>query len=458
MNKKGIFGLFLFLMSMSLAYGQMAWQTQFYQDVSGQHQLHPRFKTDTIFHSVGQDLSASLDLRAETKQAKIVFSAAGMGSYFSNSLSFSDLSSVNSGVRTIDFDLTRGQTQAQNFLAFESQLNLLHIDYRLGKGFLRGGYTYRTLGNLEVSEAFFGLLSDGNEPFIGSQVSLSPEISLLNYHQIYLGYNYQTSNLSLSVQFKYLAGVGHLLSTEDTNLELSFSDDIFQFSSSLFADVQSSRIFRYQGFDNVSFEHSAFDFILRDNHGYALDFGANYQGSNGFRIFFNLYDLGSISWTNLTRSYTSDNETRSFNGLDLSALIDSDVSFEVEDSLSAFLDLEEDLSNYSASVPSQLVLGFEYQLSDRDRLGLVVNSSGLTGGALSDVLYGISLSGIREFSSKLKAGVSYTFARGVHGIGVNASYSIGKLNLVIAADHVPGLVLFNNSRMISLRGGASLAF
>jgi len=449
-----LYVLLIVLFNISSCLGQHAWNTLLYNQVSGQHQLHYQFERDTssLFQLDLDEVIIDSTLMQDRK--KLVLSTGGMGTFFGNSLSLDDLSYIEDGIRYIDFDLSKEKVKQANIFGFESQINFLHFDYRLGRGAIRGGYTYRTFGNIDFDQEFFTLLSDGNEPFIGNTVEIGPKVQVANYHQFYLGYSGNMDGLSYTLQAKFLSGVSHLES-DQSSIILSVSDDIYQLTFSNFYRIQTSKILKYNEIDDTELNFSTLDFSkpFKGNYGLGFDFGLAYTFDDDHRLFINAFDVGSISWTNLSRTYTSEGEI-SYEGLDIVAYLDADDSVALADSLRALLEVSEDLSNYSATIPTQVVLGVDYKLSEANSLSLIVAGASLAGGTQLMT----SLSGRRKFSNKLEAGLSYTYVNGVHGVGLNGLISLGKIKIVFATDHVPAVFNITGSRMTNARGGLSLAF
>jgi len=441
------------LFSSSDCLSQHAWNTLLYNQVSGQQQLHYDYRVDTSYLSIESN-EIIFDSLSTHKRTKLTISTGGMGAYFGNSLSFDDLSYEEDNIRYIDFDLSNDKVKDSNIFGFDSQINFFHIDYRLGSGFLRGGYSFRTFGNIDFDREFFSLLADGNEPFIGRTIEIGPQLELANYHQFYLGYSGSSNGFGYTVQAKFLSGASHLKS-DQSSIILTTSEDIYQLSFSNAYKLQTSKILKYNEIDDTEFQFTSFDLSkpFKGNYGFGFDIGLSYLFDDKHRLFFNAYDIGSITWTNQSRAYSSEGEIN-YDGLDIVDYFGSDDTVELADSLRALLEVTEELTDYSATLASQFVVGFDYQLSEVNNVSLLVASSTLAG--RNQIM--MSLAGRRTFSEKITGGLSYTFASGVHGIGINGMISLGKIKLVLATDHVPAIFNLNGSKMTNARAGLSLAF
>ena len=416
------------LMSTSLS-AQSSWATLLYSEGSGQYQFATDIDTST----------------------RVTVSTGGISSFFSNSISLNDISTVEGNVRTIDFDIAKGKIKSNNDILTETNLDLIHIDYRLRNGYLRGGYGYRSFVQIGFNEGLFNLIADGNEQYIGQSVSFGPELHMGNFNQIYLGYQGTRGSLSYTIQGKFLSGLGHL-QTNQSSLVLETSDDIYQVKFINNYELQTSRILKYNSVEDVAVQFSNLTFSkpFKGNYGYGFDFGLSYKTKKGHRFFANIYDVGTIHWTNLTRTYSTSG-TVSYEGLDVVDFFNSGDNISVIDSLRSLLEVDETLDNFSSTLPMQFVLGLDYQFKNKTSFSLIFSGTEKT----NSNAFLVGLFARKKFSKRITVGISYAYIEGIHAVGVHGALKIGSLRIIAATDQLPSIFRIASSRIASGRIGVS---
>jgi len=402
-----------------------------FDDVSGMYQLSPKIDTSS----------------------KLTISTTAGVSYLSNSINLGDISTKENGIRLIDFGLGHESLKANNYFNYQNDLNFLHLDYKLSNSsILRFGLNYKSRVQADYTRELFQLLGDGNEQFVGETIPIGAKAHLVAMHQIYLGLQKRVSNFDFTVQLKFISGLNHFRTT-NSDISLSTSDDIYQVALASEFNVVTSKALKYNDVDDLSFEFNSIDFSnpFKNNFGYAIDLGVKYHFNKNSFIFINAYDLGSVKWSNLTRTYAS-NVNTDYEGLDVAEYFETEDEVLLIDSLRSLLQIEETLEDYSSSLSRTIAAGVQYGINDHWTGTLNVSLLDIAG---SNTMY-FTLGSQRQLTEQLILGATYSYFGGSHSAGLNIGYRpIPYLSLRFSTDSFRSLLSTVDSSVTTYYLGAS---
>ena len=195
----------------------------------------------------------------------------------------------------------------------------------------------------------------------------------------------------------------------------------------------------------------AFDNFLKNNGGWAFDFGASIELGDRLELSLGVVDIGGMDWDVDPKIYTS-NQIQTFDGIDVSEYISSDEEFVILDSIEALLDLTETNEVFSTTLPSKIYLGGKFKLNDMWSFGALIQSNG-TGDRRANV---IVFNGTARFSKFLSVGALYSFkSSNLSNIGLNVSMCAGPITGFLSTDNIFRIGSFK-STFSNLRAGLSI--
>ena len=370
--------------------------------------------------------------------------ASGLGFDFStNGPSISDIT-----VKNPDGGLI---VSASNAIPAMNEINDLFghtsvntIDVSINTSFLRisAGHAWKAQAWMEYTKDLGEFVTNGNAAFVGETLNLGPQLDYINYNEVYLGLQKSFGGLSIGARIKRLSGV-ESIRTENSQVDLTTSDDIYQLTLTSDYELRSSRAFNYEDIRNFSLdvENFSFDNFMSNNGGWAFDFGASLDVGDKLELSLGVVDVGSINWDVDPKIFRS-NEVQHFDGIDVSQYITSDEEFVILDSLEALLDLEESQEEFSTTLPAKIYLGGRLKISDSWSVGALIQSNG-SGDRRANV---IALNGTIKLNKFLSAGVLYSIKNGdPANIGLHTAFNLGPVVAFLSSDNVINFGSFNST-------------
>jgi long-subunit fatty acid transport protein len=202
-------------------------------------------------------------------------------------------------------------------------------------------------------------------------------------------------------------------------------------------ELETSKVLKYNDVDDLTFDFNALDFSnpFKNNYGLAIDIGLEYSLSDKSQVFLNAYDIGSISWSNLSRRYTS-NVSSDYQGLDIAEYFETEDEIILIDSLRSLLQVEETFADYSSGLSGAVSAGVTHSFS-KEWTGM----GALTVFDLANTQRIYTTVGVRrKFSERIQIGISYSHFAGSHSAGINAIYSTNRIQFRFATDCLRSLI------------------
>lgn len=415
-------------------------QTLYYMNIPQRHLLNPALRpTNSVY--IGLPVLSGINLNINN-----------------NFFNFSDvLSTSGDSLITIfhpDYDINDFLKKIKDVNAIEPQV-LVQL---FGLGFSVGQDLYVFLDINERVEANVALPGDllrlafqGNEPFIGSKVDLSPfRTDVIWYREAGIGFSKNfTSNLRIGVKGKLLFGMG-TVSTDIRSFGISVSDNyshIFDadmtvnLSAPVGVDLDTDGFIEDFEFKDSQFEETTdiISYILKPgNMGLGLDLGAEYSFGDRLRASAAVTDLGFIRWkrdiTNLDAKSQFD-----FSGIDITDIYERDISFdslmaELGDSLMRSFSSSQDDTPFSTSLPFGLTVGGSFDITKNLTLG-VLSYTRFIGKQVKEAL---TLSANVNMGNAFSTTLAYTAANHRYdNIGLGFAFRPGWFQFYFLADRIP---------------------
>ncbi len=381
--------------------------------------------------------------------------ASGLGLDFStNGPSISDVTSKNpaGGLIVSASDALAKMNEVNDIFGYSS-INTL--DVSINTPFIRisAGHAWKAQAWMEYTKDLAEFVTNGNSGFIGQTMNLSPQLDYINYNEVYLGLQKSFGPLSVGVRIKRLSGV-EAIRTNNHKIDLTTSDDIYQLTVDSDFELSSSRAFDYTDIENFSLdvENFSFDNFMKNNGGWAFDFGASVELMDRLELSLSVVDIGGMDWDVDPKTYTS-NKVQTFDGIDVSQYITSDDEFVILDSIEALLDLEETNEIFSTTLPSKIYLGAKFKVSDLWSVGALVQSNG-TGDRRANV---VVFNGTAKVYDFLSVGVLYSVkSSNLANIGLLTSVNVGPVIGFLSTDNIFRLGSFK-STYSNIRAGLSIS-
>ncbi|MEZ5040730.1 MAG: DUF5723 family protein [Saprospiraceae bacterium] len=375
-------------------------------------------------------------------------------------ITYNDLVTEREGQKVINVNQAIDLLEANNLIRENLDIETISFGVKLGKLHLNLGHALKYNGFLAYPKTLPQLVWQGNAQFIGQTVPFGPDLHFLGYHEFSAGAAYQLLPfLTVGGKVKYLSGIGDI-STPNTDLRLTTSDDIYQLKLNADYVVNSSGTLQYDGYDDLAFNFQFGNFesdqMFSTNTGLAFDLGAHLTfGKLDFSI--SVLDIGGrIDWKEDVRNYSLQGEYE-YQGLDVAQGI-LDNQSELGNAIDSLKDVYQPIETsreYSTDIPLRSYLSVGYQMSDQIRLGALFyteNYRGETYGALA-------LNGQLELNKLLTLGVTYAYRQErFDNFGLQAIATLGPVQVYAATDNILTVVNPADSHSSNFRVGLNLLF
>lgn len=200
------------------------------------------------------------------------------------------------------------------------------------------------------------------------------------------------------------------------------------------------------------------------SRGWALDLGFQYKFSHRFSISGSLLDFGVINWTYSPTTYSVNNSTYTFNGLDSNYysftnknLLKDKIDSILLDTLKKAFVSSESKQSYSTSLNSRFNFGFQYGLDRRNRNIISANFMGIFRNNEFFPIYNVNFT--KRFWSIMDVRVGWTSYNGMNNnIGGGLSLNLGPVQTYIFGDNFLALSDYSSLQYFNLRAGVNINF
>jgi hypothetical protein len=362
---------------------------------------------------------------------------------------------TSNGITTILQNKILGELNTNNPIHSDIEINTFSMAINKGDYTLSFGHSFRLQDNLSFSKELFDLYLNGNEGYIGKSLTLPLSFQSQRIQQFVAGVSKNIGKFRLGLHAKYLNGANHFSSknssikliTQVENFNIKIENDL-QINSSGYSTSTTQNL---ADFDPIDFKPI---FNFSNNHGFAVDLGAEYNINEQSLLFLSMQDLGSISWKNNVNIF-SNQKIIEFKGINIKDIIDGKSINSLSDSLKNSFDLDVlNTSNFSSNLNSRLNLGAIHKINNVTFSG-VFSSTRLP----FNNYRSLSLQSSMTFAKIFTTGLSYTYSSGnSNNIGALVAFKLGPANLYVASQNILKLAATKNIDLVNINAGLSLNF
>ena len=359
-----------------------------------------------------------------------------------------------------DFNSMIAELEEENFLSFNTKIDLLSFGFKLGK---RTQLLFNVTENVNLrfnySRDFINFIHKGNLAFDDNTVNFDGTGFAANYYREFgLAISHQFGDkLRLGARFKYLYGIANL-DTERSDLRLKTNEDTYALTANADVLINSSAPSDF----NVDSLMENEGFIWgNDNQGFGLDFGMNYELSNRLSLNASVIDLGYIEWGENVKNYAIDDGEYFFEGIEIDAFSPQDDTSgsspfdRISDSLESAFNVSETTEGYTTALTGRFYAGANYKLTEK----LVV------GGLFQGEFFKRSLRPSFTASANYKLtkwiglAASYSMInRSFNNLGVGLNINPGPVQIYVVSDNVMSAFQPQHARHAQVRAGINLIF
>lgn len=381
-------------------------------------------------------------------------------SFTNSKFSFSDIVLKEGDSLRLDVGNLIDEAGNDNYLSFNSRIDLLSFGFHISpKTQISFNATENASVRLNYTDDLIQVIWNGNGSFDDNTVNFEGMgINVMHYREYGLGVSHQLNDkLRLGVKAKYLYGMENIFS-EKTDISLFTDPETFELTAR--ADIS----LKTAGISDVDDDESTMDYLTgRDNKGFALDLGANYQVNEQLSVNASILDLGSIEWNDYTKNYSNPGSSFFYDGITLNAFtgddnfIDEDAtSFDVViDSLEDALNLDTTRGSYKTSLTGRFFIGANYQLDERTLVGGLIQSEVFQERFIPSITASIH----RKLIKWVGVSASYTIINQSYAnIGLGVNLNPGPVQFYLVSDNVLGAFKPQDSRYFQVRFGINLLF
>lgn len=351
-----------------------------------------------------------------------------------------------------------------NYICFETHINILSLGYKLKKFYYTIGITEKVDFKFNFSRDLIQLpwYGNGHPANIGRDMEMTIGLNATHYRELALGTSWeQREKLTIGAKVKVLFGMmnlktygkGNQWNTDEIFFGYNFKTDT-KISGSL-----PSTNFHYNDttgeIDSVTTDD--FDgkkyFLNFKNPGLGLDLGAIYKFNDKITLSMSLIDLGFIRWKSNTFNAT-DNGEFYYRGMNVTPLLNpkdsSDILKILTDSLEGVFKITGSNKAYSSYLTPKLYIGGSYTLSEKFDVGALVRIERYPKVFHTSFTLSANYLPIKWFSLS----GSYSFQNDkYYDIGLGFALKFGPYRMFIVNDNVTGMIFPQKTRNINWRTG-----
>ena len=323
-------------------------------------------------------------------------------------------------------DLSR--EDSENLTAWD--ISLAEFNVNVGKGiYLSAGWKAELSGYAFASEDIINLAIDGNAPYLDETLELSPILHAQGVSRLYLGASKRFGKLSAGLKLSHLSGIASVdpvssqinLRTDNEFYALRFDNDY---------EVNMNGGVTYNGLDSITFDVERQGFGA--NPGWGVDLGVSYALNDKVSLHASYLGLGGIDWSDSPQNFSSKGVFE-YEGIDINNYLDDDAEIDLTDSLEDILQIVETNNPYTTQRPRNLLVGADYQINDKWRIGGLMNHK--TIGPKSTL--GLAVSGSTRLAKWIDLGLVYSYRESNPvNIGLHTTFLLGPVVLSFSSDQI----------------------
>lgn len=289
-----------------------------------------------------------------------------------NKLSYNNTFTKENNQVSLDISKVLTKLQKQNIVSTHLNVNLFHVGFKS-----KTGATISLFANERVEmdflypEKLLNYLWNGNSLFLNDEIRIGQVgFRAQHFREMGFGYAYQPNkNLSLGIKAKYLQGFADASTPYNLKARITSEGQFFAIQAELEnANLRTSGLGIYSGDEGDLGTH----LVSNANKGFGVDLGIDYKLSRYYSVAFSVLDLGFINWKENVKSYTINDTTFTYNGVNLDGL--GDIRQTLEDSLFSKFKPKENSDSYKTWLPIKMYGSYTYHYSDQLSFSATVGS------------------------------------------------------------------------------------
>jgi hypothetical protein len=304
----------------------------------------------------------------------------------------------------------------------------------------------------------------GNGQYIGNTADFSGiGVDATHYREYAIGYARDiTDKIVIGGRLKYLQGLSNI-STKRSTIKYSINGEDFAYTAQ--TDILVNCSLPEEVWDTShNNNNSGFDvgkyLMNSQNKGYGIDLGGSYKLNDKFSFGASVLDLGYIHWKSGVKNYSSNVESFTFDGIDVSQFIgknDSATTAYINhftDSISDIFKIKETKNSYSTPLTTKVLLTGIYSLTPKDKVGLLVSSEFYKG-----IHPALTVSYNKMFFNMLSTSVSYSIInRSYMNLGFGMALNLGPFQSYILTDNFYCFLSPESTRNVNVHFGLNYIF
>jgi hypothetical protein len=321
------------------------------------------------------------------------------------------------------------------------ETDIFHASFPIGKTQLSFNSSIKTQNSQHVSKEFIGFLAQGNAFFAGQTLNVELlGIKSMEYLENGVSLARQFNKLSVGARFKYLQGIA-MVDTKNIGFSVTTGANAYDPLT-----IKTTGSMRTGGVpllvDSINNKEEDADLKKYDvktltkfaNSGFGIDLGATYQATPKLMVHASVVDWGGINWKSNPYTYNLKSKDVNFAGY-TSREFDSDsIRSKVTDSLTKILyESEISTKSFKTALNTRFYVGFDYNLTKRDRVGFLFQGQKVVG----DLLKAYTFSYTRKFGTNWDLTANYSiFNKSNMNIGVGTAIKMGPCQLYLIQDDI----------------------
>lgn len=370
---------------------------------------------------------------------------------------YSDAIKKNGDSLLLDFKALIKELEDENFISFNTKIDLFSLGFQIGKRTQIGlNVTENINFRFNYTKDLIRFVYEGNGAFEDNTANFENVGIAANYYREYgLNISHQfTNKLRLGTRLKYLYGIANIYS-EKTDLSLTTDPNNFNLSAQADVAIKTSGVNNFDDTESSDFISS------KDNSGFGIDLGGNYELNNKLSFNASILDIGYITWNSDNKNYTIPGGQYTYKGIEIDAFTSEkdssgNNSFDrVLDSLEEAFSVKESEESYTTPLVSRVYLGANYKLNKKILLGGLIQSEFFKG----TVRPSFTVSFNYKATKWINLATSYTaINRSYNNLGLGFSINPGPVQLYVMSDNILGAIQPQHTRHTQVRFGINLIF
>jgi len=354
----------------------------------------------------------------------------------------------------------------RNYLSFKAQVEVISFGFKVKQNYFNFSTTEKVSFRFGYPKDFMSLLWRGNAQFIGGEADFKGlGVNHIHYREFAAGYARKIDDkLTVGGRAKLLFGYSNIWTKGNSKATLHVADSSYDLTAKSYFHINSSIPQHwYEDEADLPTTFSIKNYLINtDNRGLAFDFGAQYKFSDKLTLSASVLDLGMIRWKSDVRNFRNLDKTTSFTfkGIDINEFFnksDSAIGERLEkmlDSIANIFNITETEKAYNAPLNSIAKIGVVYNMSPKDRLGLLIHGDFFN----RTVHPAFTLSYNRKLGQMVDIATTYSINnRSWLDLGVGVSLNLGALQIYAIGDNALGF-LINDKYIFSNDNGGSSSF